>query len=128
MQASEVLLNNDADTGAADAAHAALPGATSSSVAVHTQAQPPLSCHSRFVQRLRRRYADLLPLLPEGAPVKASMAQVFEALRNQGCDIGAALRILRQLVMERLCSLDCDQGATLRQVTTAVTDLAVGLY
>jgi glutamate-ammonia-ligase adenylyltransferase len=124
MQASEVLLNNDASTGAADAAHAALPGATAGGAAVHAPAHPPLSSHSRFMQRLRRRYADLLPLLPEGAPVKASMAQVFEALRSQGCDIGAALRILRQLVMERLCTLDCDQGATLRQVTTAVTDLA----
>ncbi|MBC7438192.1 MAG: bifunctional [glutamate--ammonia ligase]-adenylyl-L-tyrosine phosphorylase/[glutamate--ammonia-ligase] adenylyltransferase, partial [Bdellovibrionales bacterium] len=83
-----------------------------------------LSSHSRFVQRLRRRYADLLPLLPDGPPVKAAMAQVFEALRAQGHDIGAALRILRQLVMERLCRLDCDQGATLQQVTTAVTELA----
>jgi glutamate-ammonia-ligase adenylyltransferase len=81
-----------------------------------------LSTYSRFVQRLRRRYANELHLLPEGAPVLASMASCFAALRqNHPC--GDALRILRQLVMERLVVLDCEQKAPLDVITRAVTEL-----
>jgi [glutamine synthetase] adenylyltransferase / [glutamine synthetase]-adenylyl-L-tyrosine phosphorylase len=85
---------------------------------------PLLSSHSRFAQRLRRRYAAELPLLPAGAPTRALMALTYEALRARGHDTGTALRILRQLVMERLLSLDCDQQAPLGLVTGAVTELA----
>src|SRR5215210_1549901 len=85
---------------------------------------PPLSSHSRFVQRLRRRYAAELRLLPPGAPTRAAMGATFALLRQQGHDTGTGLRILRQLVMERLVSLDCDAQAPLATVTTAVTDLA----
>ncbi|WP_312567056.1 bifunctional [glutamate--ammonia ligase]-adenylyl-L-tyrosine phosphorylase/[glutamate--ammonia-ligase] adenylyltransferase, partial [Diaphorobacter sp.] len=42
----------------------------------------------------------------------------------RGHDLGAALRILRQLVMERLITLDCDQAAPLSDITLAVTRLA----
>lgn len=58
----------------------------------------PLSGHSRFVQRLRRRYADQLHLLPPGAPVRATMEATLATLRATGLDTGAALRSLRQLV------------------------------
>ncbi len=85
---------------------------------------PPLSAHSRFATRLRRRYAAELPLLPAGAPRRPQMAQVYDALRARGDDAGTALRILRQLVLERLVVLDCDQGAPLADVTRAMTDLA----
>jgi glutamate-ammonia-ligase adenylyltransferase len=81
-----------------------------------------LSTHSRFVQRLRRRYANELPLLPEGAPELASLQSCFTALR-QNHNPGDALRILRQLVMERLAVLDCDQHASLDVITRAVTKL-----
>lgn len=81
-----------------------------------------LSNHSRFVQRLRRRYANELPLLPEGAPELASLQTCFAALR-QSHNPGDALRILRQLVMERLAVLDCDQHASLDVITRAVTKL-----
>lgn len=81
-----------------------------------------LSNHSRFVQRLRRRYANELPLLPEGAPVLASLQTCFAALRQKHTP-GDALRILRQLVMERLAVLDCDQHASLDLITQAVTKL-----
>ena len=64
-----------------------------------------LSTYSRFVQRLRRRYANELHLLPEGAPVLATMQACFDALR-QAHSCSNALRILRQLVMERLVVLD----------------------
>jgi glutamate-ammonia-ligase adenylyltransferase len=96
----------------------------SSSVTGAAPAGAPLSEHSRFVQRLRRRYAGQLHLLPPGAPVRATLAQAFDALRQQGHDTGTALRILRQLVMERLIQLDCDQQAPLQAVTRAVTELA----
>jgi glutamate-ammonia-ligase adenylyltransferase len=83
-----------------------------------------LSDHSRFVQRLRRRYAAELALLPAGDPVHATIAHAYDRLREQGHATGAALRILRQLVMERLVTLDCDEGAPLATVTRAVTELA----
>ena len=84
----------------------------------------PLSEHSRFAQRIRRRYAQWLSLLPSGAPVRATMAQTLSALREQGLDTGAAIRVTRQLVMERLVALDCDHQTPLADVTRAVTELA----
>ena len=84
----------------------------------------PLSGQSRFVQRLRRRYAGELAVLPEGPPGRDTMAQAYEALLARGYDTGAALRVLRQVVMERLVSLDCDQQAPLSTITTSVTELA----
>jgi len=86
--------------------------------------QGPLSSHSRFAQRLRRRYADELALLPPGTPTRETMVAAYDVLRSRGRDTGTALRILRQLVMERLISLDCDQQAPLGLVTCAVTELA----
>jgi len=84
----------------------------------------PLSAYSRFVQRLRRRYARELALLPAGEPLREPMAQAYRALRERGDDVADALRIVRQLVMERLITLDCDRRAPLAVVTTAVTQLA----
>ena len=81
-----------------------------------------LSTYSRFVQRLRRRYANELPLLPAGAPELATMQACFATLR-QTHNCADALRILRQLVMERLVVIDCEQGASLEVVTRAVTKL-----
>ena len=80
--------------------------------------------HSRLVQRLRRRYADELPLLAPGTPDAARMADTLAQLRTQGHATGAALRILRQLVLERLVVLDCEQGAPLADVTGTMTALA----
>ena len=80
--------------------------------------------HSRFFQRLHRRYGAQLAVLPEGAPVRATMEQTVATLRAQGCDTSTALRILRQLVMERLMRLDCEAQAPLEVVTRAVTELA----
>ncbi len=80
--------------------------------------------NSRFVQRIRRRYADELALLPPGPPVHATMGECLARLRERGLALPAALRVLRQLVMERLVVLDCEQGASLTDVTRAVTELA----
>ncbi|MBX3653851.1 MAG: bifunctional [glutamate--ammonia ligase]-adenylyl-L-tyrosine phosphorylase/[glutamate--ammonia-ligase] adenylyltransferase [Ramlibacter sp.] len=108
MHNSEVLLSGQPQEG---------PGQASGEAAL-------LSSHSRFVQRLRRRYAAELSLLPPGAPVRESMAVTYEALRQRAPDCGTALRILRQLVMERLVRLDCDEQAPLATITRAVTELA----
>jgi glutamate-ammonia-ligase adenylyltransferase len=96
-----------------------------------TQVQPGLngaataySVHSRYGERIRRRYAAEMALLPAGAPTRAAMADCLQRLRAQGHDTGAALRICRQLVLERLLTLDCDLGAELRVVTGAMTELA----
>lgn len=83
-----------------------------------------LAAHSRFVQRLRRRYAGELALLPAGEPRRAAMQATYDVLRARGDDAGVALRIVRQLVMERLVVLDCERQAPLATVTDAVTELA----
>ncbi|MDI3509462.1 MAG: [glutamine synthetase] adenylyltransferase / [glutamine synthetase]-adenylyl-L-tyrosine [Betaproteobacteria bacterium] len=80
--------------------------------------------HSRYVQRIRRRYPDELALLPPGPPVRQTMTQTLQTLRQRGLAVPAALRVLRQLVMERLVVLDCEQQAPLADITRAVTELA----
>ncbi len=86
------------------------------------------AAYSRCVQRLRRRYADQLPLLAAGPPERAAMQTALNALLAQGLTTGAALRVLRQIVMERLVVLDCEGDgptqAPLLVVTRAMTDLA----
>jgi glutamate-ammonia-ligase adenylyltransferase len=84
----------------------------------------PLSSYSRFVQRVRRRHASELALLPAGAPRRSAMQQSLAALQAQGLDDAAALRVLRQLVLERLVTLDCERQAPLEVVTLAMTELA----
>ncbi|HRL36284.1 MAG TPA: bifunctional [glutamate--ammonia ligase]-adenylyl-L-tyrosine phosphorylase/[glutamate--ammonia-ligase] adenylyltransferase [Ottowia beijingensis] len=82
------------------------------------------AAHSRLVQRLRRRYPDELPLLAPGVPTQATMAACLATLAARGHDTGAALRILRQLVIERLTVLDCEQAAPLSDVVLPMTWLA----
>jgi [glutamine synthetase] adenylyltransferase / [glutamine synthetase]-adenylyl-L-tyrosine phosphorylase len=79
---------------------------------------------SRFAQRVRRRYADMLPLLAPGVPTSADMQALCDTLRQQGHPLGDALRICRQLVLERLLHLDCTQGLALDSVTRCMTTLA----
>lgn len=80
--------------------------------------------HSRFVQRVRRRYGGELALLAPGVPTPASIGALIDALVARGRPLGAAMRVARQLVLERLAVLDVEQGATLDDVTGAMTDLA----
>jgi glutamate-ammonia-ligase adenylyltransferase len=91
-------------------------------------AAPDILCaaaaHSRFFQRLHRRYGAQLALLAPGAPVRSSMASTLAALEASGNDVGTALRILRQLVLERLMCLDCAEQAPLEIITRAMTELA----
>ncbi|MBB5202999.1 glutamate-ammonia-ligase adenylyltransferase [Inhella inkyongensis] len=88
------------------------------------QIEPDPAAHSRFVQRIRRRYADQLALLPHGALDEAALRSLIAALQAQGRPLGQALRIARQLWLERLASLDCAQQLPLAGVTQAMTTLA----
>lgn len=80
--------------------------------------------HSRYVQRIRRRYEQELTLLAPGVPDRARQEKVLQALRQKGLDLPSALRVLRHLVLERLAVLDAECEAPLRVVTLAVTELA----
>jgi [glutamine synthetase] adenylyltransferase / [glutamine synthetase]-adenylyl-L-tyrosine phosphorylase len=90
----------------------------------NTDASLDLAIYSRFVQRLHRRYADFLCFLAPGAPTHDSLTAAYSALRGRGFDTGAALRVLRQLTLERLAQLDCNQQAPLDVVTLGMTWLA----
>lgn len=85
---------------------------------------PALAEHSRFIQRIRRRYGDLLALLPPGSPGPEHLRQTYRILVGQGHPPAAALRILRQLVLERLAVCDVESQAPLDDVTRGMTCLA----
>ncbi len=87
-------------------------------------AAPAQAAHSRFVQRIRRRYAAEQPLLPPGAPDAATITALVRQLQQGGRDLASALRVARQLVLERLAVLDVEQAAALEVVTHAMTHLA----
>ncbi|HPO17930.1 MAG TPA: glutamine-synthetase adenylyltransferase, partial [Rubrivivax sp.] len=84
----------------------------------------PLSAHSRFVQRIRRRYAAELALLPPGEIDAAVVGALVQRLRDGGRPLASALRVARQLCLERLACLDVDQAAPLAAVTQGMTALA----
>ena len=86
----------------------------------------PSACadHSRFVQRVRRRYAQELPLLPPGLPRRDDMFALIDRLKSAGRPLASALRVGRHLVMERLAVLDIESGAAMTDVTLAMTELA----
>ncbi len=80
--------------------------------------------HSRFAQRILRRYASEMGLLPTGIPTHTHLQHCYAALQNQGHSAAAALRITRQLVLQRLLVLDCEQHCGLGEVTRCMTELA----
>jgi len=80
--------------------------------------------HSRFVQRVRRRYAGELDRLPPGLPDFAVITTLIESLRASGRSLSQALRVARNLVLERLAVLDVEQGAAMPTITGAMTALA----
>ncbi|HET8870705.1 MAG TPA: bifunctional [glutamate--ammonia ligase]-adenylyl-L-tyrosine phosphorylase/[glutamate--ammonia-ligase] adenylyltransferase [Aquabacterium sp.] len=83
--------------------------------------------HSRYVQRIRRRYASdiesaILP--PDRVPRSAEIAAAINSLQDRGRELGSALRVTRQLVLERLATLDVEAGAPLLEITGSMTELA----
>ncbi|HEX5355212.1 MAG TPA: bifunctional [glutamate--ammonia ligase]-adenylyl-L-tyrosine phosphorylase/[glutamate--ammonia-ligase] adenylyltransferase [Aquabacterium sp.] len=92
--------------------------------AVKTTAQAE---HSRYVQRIRRRYPAELAAFAEtapGQPRTAEISALIDHLLAQGRELGAALRVARQLVMERLVVLDVEQGSAMLDITATMTELA----
>ena len=87
---------------------------------------PPLAAadHSRYVQRIRRRYAAELPLLPPGLPDADTITRLVATLLAGGRPLASALRVARQLVLERLVVLDVEQAAPLADITRTMTLLA----
>ena len=93
-------------------------------MAIQTASGQP-AAHSRFVQRVRRRYANELPLLPPGAPDAAGITALVQRLRQApDADLASALRVARHLVVERLAVLDVEQAASLDTITVCMTALA----
>jgi [glutamine synthetase] adenylyltransferase / [glutamine synthetase]-adenylyl-L-tyrosine phosphorylase len=89
-----------------------------------TSTLPGSASHSRFVQRIRRRYAAELPLLPPGAPDAAAVTALVQRLQQGGRALPSALRVARQLCVERLACLDTEQAAPLETITSSMTALA----
>jgi len=83
-----------------------------------------LAEHSRFVQRVRRRHAAELSMLPPGLPTRAVITELVARLEDAGRTLPSALRIARQLVLERLAVLDIECDAAMQDVTLAMTELA----
>ena len=71
-----------------------------------------------------RRYAAELALLPPGVPGLAAIHALIDTLEQGGRALPAALRVARQLVIERLAVLDVEAGASLADVTGTMTALA----
>jgi len=112
MMAAHTPVAQTAGAGAAVVGHDATP------------APPAQAAHSRFVQRIRRRYGDQLTELAPGLPDADAMRQTLAGLQADGRDLGSALRVTRQLVLERLAVLDIEQAASLDDVTHTMTTLA----
>jgi glutamate-ammonia-ligase adenylyltransferase len=98
----------------------------SSPAAIENSIARPLASagYSRFVQRVRRRHADDLRLLPPGLPDTETITALVARLQGGGRSLPAALRTARQLVLERLAVLDIEQAAPLQDITAAMTALA----
>jgi glutamine synthetase adenylyltransferase len=80
---------------------------------------------TRAIERIRRRYAHELTLLPGGAVDAAWLGNLHQRLRTNSCsDLRQSLRVLRQLTIHRLYELDCEQGALLDVVMQGMTELA----
>jgi glutamate-ammonia-ligase adenylyltransferase len=88
------------------------------------ETSPALAAHSRFVQRVRRRYAAELGLLPGGLPSRAVIQDLIDTLQASGRPLASALRVARHLVLERLAVLDIEQAAAMHEITAAMTHLA----
>ncbi|MBC7730102.1 MAG: glutamine-synthetase adenylyltransferase, partial [Microbacteriaceae bacterium] len=80
--------------------------------------------YSRYVQRIRRRYAADLAALPPGLPDAATITALVLRLQAGGRALPSALRVARQLVLERLVVLDIEHAAPLDHITHTMTALA----
>jgi glutamate-ammonia-ligase adenylyltransferase len=96
-----------------------VPSTASSSAASAARAD-----HSRYVQRVRRVRAGDLHLLPPGLPRREAIEAAIDAALAAGHALPKAMRMARQLVMERLVVMDVEQQAAVEDVTAVMTELA----
>jgi glutamate-ammonia-ligase adenylyltransferase len=82
------------------------------------------AAHSRLVQRVRRRFEAERGWLAPGVPGVAAIDALIARLLAAGRPLPSALRVARQLVLERLAVLDIEQHASLDDITGAMTALA----
>lgn len=80
--------------------------------------------HSRFIQRVRRRFEPELALLAPGLPTRASVDALIDTLLARGRALPSALRVARHVVIERLAVLDIERAAPMTDITRAMTGLA----
>jgi glutamate-ammonia-ligase adenylyltransferase len=80
--------------------------------------------HSRFVQRVRRRFEAELALLAPGLPTRATIDALIDTLLARGRELPSALRVARHVVIERLAVLDIEHAAPMTDVTRVMTALA----
>lgn len=83
--------------------------------------------HSRYVQRIRRRYPHELQAFAHQsprAPLKPELQALLNLLLSEGRSLAEALRVTRQLLIERLATLDVGQHIGLGDVTAAMTQWA----
>ena len=105
-------------------------GSSSPVPTVETPLQPAARAdHSRFVQRIRRRYGAELAALAPGLPTRETIDALIEHLLtksspNGARTLGSAMRVARQLVLERLAVLDIEHAAPMNDITRAMTELA----
>ena len=83
--------------------------------------------HSRYVQRIRRRYPQELADFAQacqGVPRSADIAALIQRFLDGGRELGSALRVARQMVIERLATEDVQGGAPMADIGRAMTELA----
>ena len=93
-------------------------------MSVHLPPSFAFADHSRFVQRVRRRYPVECGWLAPGTPDAASIAELIGRLQAAGRPLASALRVARQAVLERLAVLDIERCVPLDDVTLTMTLLA----
>jgi glutamate-ammonia-ligase adenylyltransferase len=87
-------------------------------------AAPARADYSRFVQRVRRRFEAECALLAPGTPDALAIGGLVDQLIRSGRPLASALRIARNVVIERLAVLDVEQAAPLATITATMTTLA----
>jgi len=80
--------------------------------------------YSRFVRRVRARYGALSDKLEPGLINIAILNRAFDSLIQIFTKPDDALRVLRQLALERIAYLDCECSKTLDEITAMMTVLA----
>jgi len=80
--------------------------------------------YSRFIRRVRARYATLSDKLEPGLLTSEILNRTFDSLSKVFTAPEDAIRVLRQLALERIATQDCEFESSLDHVTQMMTILA----